>query len=205
MDLGLEAHVQPQSQAARLSAMGSLIAIDGHVFASRKLQGSYALVEVRGYPNVGVQVHGNPRTRTDEQGLALVSGLLPFQANGIRLDPNDVPLSAELDSIELSAVPAWRNGTAVRFPVRTGRAALLRFVLDDGEPVPPGAVVEREGDDKAFFTARRGEAFVTGLNRHNRVRVHWKGGACEVTVDLPADTPDDIPRLGPLYCSSLMP
>lgn len=205
MDLGVEAHVQPQSHAARLSAMGSLMAIDGHVFASRKLQGSYALVEVRGYPNVGIQVHGSPRTRTDDQGLALVSGLLPFQANAIRLDPNDVPLSAELDSIEQQAVPAWRNGTAVRFPVRTGRAALLRFVLDDGQPVPPGAVVEREGDDKAFFTARRGEAFVTGLKRHNRVRVHWKGGACEVQVDLPAEKSDDIPRLGPLLCSSLMP
>ena len=205
LDLGVEMSAQPQSRAGRLTAMGSLVVLEGHAFASRKLQGSYALVEVRGYPDVGVLVHGSPKTRTNENGLALVSGLLPFQGNAIRLDPNDVPLSAELDSIEQTAVPAWRGATSVRFPVRTWRAAVLRFVLDDGQPVPAGAKVELEGDDKAFFTARRGEAFVSGLARHNRLRLRWSEGACEVTVELPAGPPNDLPRLGPFACSRLAP
>lgn len=207
VDLGVEVSSQSslQSRAARLTAAGSLVALDGHAFASRKVQGAYALVEVRGYPDVNVWVHGSPRTRTNDKGIALVSGLLPFQANAIRLDANDVPLSAELDNLELTAVPVWRGATAVRFAVRTGRAAVLRFAFADGEPVPAGAQVERDGDEKIFFTARRGEAFVTGLETHNRVRLRWADGFCEVAVTLPPVKLDELPRLGPFVCARSAP
>jgi outer membrane usher protein len=50
-------------------------------------------------------------------------------------------VSAEIDSIEQSVVPAWRSAVKVAFPVRSGRGALLRIVLDDGEAAPAGAFV----------------------------------------------------------------
>ena len=40
---------------------------------------------------------------------------------------------AEIDNIEQIAVPPWRSGVKVVFPVRSGRAALLRIVLDNAQ------------------------------------------------------------------------
>ena len=89
------------------------------------------------------------------------------------------------------------------FPVRSGRAALIRLVLDDGEPAPAGAVIQIEGDTQEFYVARRGEAFVTGLQTANQVRLTWSNQQCQFSVTLPAESPDQIVRLGPLACKGV--
>src|SRR5207237_7394135 len=57
-----------EQQTLRLGAQGGLVAIDGEVFASRKLVDSFALVEVPGYPDVGVGFQSTVLTRTDANG-----------------------------------------------------------------------------------------------------------------------------------------
>ncbi len=191
------------AQTVRFNAQGALVIMDRQFFASRRLQDSFALVEVPGYAGVGVGNQGNMLARTDASGKALLARLVPYQNNGVRLDPNDLPFSAEIDSIERNAVPAWRSGVKVTFPVRSGRGALLRIVLDDGAPAPAGAQVALPGDDKEFFVARRGEAFVTGLQDRSAVLLEWKGKSCTLDVQLPPSQPDEIPRVGPLLCSGV--
>jgi outer membrane usher protein len=114
-----------------------------------------------------------------------------------------VPLSAELDSIERIGVPRQRSGVKIVFPVRGGRAALLRIVMDDGEPAPAGATVSISGDSEIFYVARRGEAFVSGLRANNRVTLHWQEQQCSLQVDLPAKSAEDVVRLGPLKCKGV--
>ncbi|WP_411878439.1 fimbria/pilus outer membrane usher protein [Polaromonas sp. YR568] len=191
-------------QTVRLGAQGGLVAIDGEVFASRPIQDSFALVEVPGYANVGVGFQGSVLARTNKDGKALVPRLLPYQSNSIRLDPSELPISAELDSIEQQVVPGNRTGVIVKFPVRSGRGALVRIVFDDGEPAPAGAGIELIGDKQEFFVARRGEAFITGLQPANQLRLNWEGASCTFAVNLPpATTQDDIARVGPLTCSGV--
>ncbi len=190
-------------QTVRLGAQGGLVAIDGQVFASRRIQESFALVEVPGYADVGVGFQGNVLARTNKDGKALVPRLQPYQANNIRLDPSELPISAELDNIEQVVVPSSRNGVIVRFPVRSGRGALIKIVLDDGEPAPAGAEIELVGDKQEFFVARRGEAFVTGLRAVNQLRLKWDNSSCTLTVVLPPGAVDDIARIGPLQCSGV--
>jgi outer membrane usher protein len=91
----------------------------------------------------------------------------------------------------------------VKFPVRSGRGALIRIVLEDGEAAPPGAEVELAGDTKEFFVARRGEAFVTGMQAKNTLRLKWKGASCSFAVELAAGPADEIPRLGPFACKAV--
>ena len=179
------------------------MAIDGSLFATRKLQESFALVEVKDYPGIGVGFLGGPITRTNAQGRALLPRLVAYQNNPIRLDANDLPFSAELDNLEQSPVPGWRSGVKVSFPVRSGKGALLRVLLDDGEPAPPGATVSIVGDEKEFFVARRGEAFVTGLQQQNQLQLRWQGQNCDLQVRLPTAQTDDILRIGPLPCSGV--
>jgi outer membrane usher protein len=187
-------------QTLRLGAQGGLVAIGGGVYASRKLQDSFALVEVPGYPDVGVGFQSTVLTRTDADGKALVPQLAPYRRNAVRLDPTELPISAELDTIEMVVIPPARSGVRIAFPVRSGRGALVTIHLEDGEPAPAGAEVELVGDAKEFFVARRGEAFVTGLQAKNTLRLKWGGRACTLEVELPPGDKDEIARLGPYVC-----
>ncbi len=192
-------HTQNQ-QTLRLGLLGGVVMADGQVFATRRVQDSFAIVEVPGYANVGVGFQGSTLTRTNADGVALLPRLMPFQRNSVRLDPTELPISAELDSIEQEAVPALRSAVKITFPVRSGRGALIRIVFDDGEPAPAGAEVELVGDKKEFFVARRGESFVTGLQARNTLRLKWNGASCSFEVVLPPGNLDDIARVGPIQC-----
>ncbi|HEY7237717.1 MAG TPA: fimbria/pilus outer membrane usher protein [Burkholderiales bacterium] len=199
-----DASASDTQSTVRLGAQGGLVFADGTLFASRKVQDSFALVEVAGYPDVGVGFQSAVISRTDSNGKALVPQLQPYRTNTIRLDPNELPINAELDNIEMQVVPPARSGVKVTFPVRSGRGALVRIVLDDSQPAPAGAELELIGDTKEFFVARRGEAFVTGLKDKNRLRLKWQGKQCEIDVELPPGKPDDIARVGPYVCSGVM-
>lgn len=192
-------------QTLRLGAQGSWVAVDGGLFATRRSGSAMALVEVPGQSGVGVSLLGQVAARTDGDGRALLPQLLPYQANAVRLDPSELPIGAELDSVEMSAVPASRSVVKLRFPVRSGRAALIRVRLDDGGPAPPGAEVGIVGDPRVFYMARRGEVFVTGLGSVATLVLRWRGQSCRLAVTLPPDDGNDITRLGPLGCAGVLP
>ena len=186
--------------ATRLNASGALVAVPGGVFAAQRSEGSYALVELAGHGGVGVGLGNAAPARTDASGLALVPNLVPYQRNFIRLEASEVPLSAELDSIERTVVPGARSIVKVVFPVRSGRAAVLKILLEDGQPAPPGATLRIDGDSQVFYVGRRGEAFLSGLAAKNRVRLQWEQKQCLVDIALPANSADEILRLAPVTC-----
>jgi outer membrane usher protein len=188
------------TQTLRLNAQGAGVYMEGQVFAARRLQDSFALVHVPGYAHVGVGFQGESITKTNGEGYAMLPRLTAYQTNTIRLNANDLPMSAELDSIESTAVPAWRSGVAVKFPVRSGRAALVKVVMADGAPAPAGAVAQMEGDGKEFFVARRGEIFLTGLQQRHTLTLKWESKSCQLVLDLPQVAGDEILRLGPVVC-----
>ncbi|WP_238342612.1 fimbria/pilus outer membrane usher protein [Polaromonas vacuolata] len=112
-------------QNMRLGLTGGAVIADGKFFISRRVQDSFAIVEVPGYANVGVGFQGSSLTRTDANGVALLPRLLPFQRNSVRLDPSELPISAELDSIEQEAVPAQRSAAQSRFAFPYAQVAAL--------------------------------------------------------------------------------
>lgn len=198
--LSADVNASADQQTVRLGAQGGVVIADSRVFASRRVQDSFALVEVPGYANVGVGFQSSILTRTDEDGVALLTRLMPYQRNSIRLDPTELPINAEIDNIEQVVVPSARSGVKVVFPVRSGRGALLHILLENGKTAPAGALIELAGDNKEFFVARRGEAFITGLQPRNSLRMKWDKRTCIFDVILPPGDLDDIARLGPLVC-----
>lgn len=190
-------------QSMRLGMQGGVVAMGGQVFATHTVRDSFALVEVPGYADIRVGRYGNADSVTNAAGLALISNLSAYNTNPVRLDASDLPVTAEIDAIEMNAVPAWRSAVRLKFPVRSGRAALLRIVLDDGEPAPAGAEIELLGDAQVFYVARRGEAYLTGLQPDNRLRLQYGNTGCDIRVALPEGKADEIVRLGPLKCSGV--
>ena len=189
--------------ALRMGASGGLLATDGRVFASQRISDSFALVEVPGYPGLSVSLGATVLGRTNADGVAIVPRLAPYQINTLRLDINELPISAEIENIELTAIPASRSGVKLIFATRLGRAALLRLVFDDGQAAPAGATLHIEGGNQEFYVANRGEAFVTGLLASNRVTLKWKSQQCIFEVALPQLVQNDIARVGPLVCKGV--
>ena len=192
------------SQAIRLGAQGGLVVMDGKFFASRTVNDSFALVHVPGYADVGVGFSGSRLNTTDEEGYALVTRLSAYSTNSIRLNAQELPIGAELDTIEQTVVPPARSGVKVTFPVRAGQAALLKIVLEDGEVAPAGAIIQILGDKQEFYVARRGEAFVTGLQAKNQLELRWNDTKCTMNVDMPqVANKEEIVRLAPMVCKGI--
>jgi outer membrane usher protein len=184
----------------RLSESGALVMTEGYVFATQKQNESFAFAHVPDYGDVGIGLGNRILTRTDDSGVALIPHLAAYQRNSVRLDPQNLPVSAEIESLEQIAVPARRSVVKVLFPVRSGRGALIKIQLEDGSIAPAGAIVQIENDSREFYVAHRGEAFVTGLQSVNHLRLKWKTQNCSFTAELPPASPKEITRIGPLTC-----
>src|SRR5690606_6943199 len=169
----------------RVGGSGGMALVARRLFFTKRLDESDGIVELKGYPDVGVGLGSTVTTRTDAQGIAFMPYLSAYQGNQVRLDPRDLPLSADVASIEKTVVPSWRSAVKVEFPVRGGRSALVKMHDEEGEPLPPGATVLLPEDTAEFYVGRRGEAFLTGLQPRNRVEVRTPRGPCLFNLDLP--------------------
>ena len=130
----------------RAGASGGVAFVGGSVYASRRVEGGLALVQVADYPDVRVWHDNQVVARTDSRGRALISGLRGYQANRVGIDSSDLPFDAELEALEVVLTPAGRSAARVDFPVQRSRAVSFRLVDAGGQPLPPGSLMELLGE-----------------------------------------------------------
>ena len=142
--------------------------------------------------------------RTNAEGYVILPGLRAYEENQIRIEQADLPLDVAVESLSMSAVPAFRSGMLLSFPIERSRGALLTVLLENGEPLPSLAVVAIVGQSDSFPSGMRGEVYISRLADQNRLRATWDGRACEFDV---AYTPsaDPLPHLGPFECRAVTP
>lgn len=185
--------------AYRLSASGGLAMLGGNAFATRRVDGSFGVVDVGDYSDVTVYNDNQPVANTNDNGAALVPDLREYEDNRLSFEQSDLPLGAQLSGSKEKVVPGYRRGVLVDFEVSSSQGALVTVRRPNGQPLPAGASVRRIGSDKTFPVARRGEVWVTGVEQHNRFTGHWDGRSCRFTAKLP-DNPGPMPRIGPVLC-----
>lgn len=190
--------------ATRLNVSGGVALLGGDAFLSRRIDQSFAVARIPDYPNVRILVDNQPAGRTDASGNALIPRLRAYDRNVISIDQRDVPLDAEIGALKLEAVPYFRSGVGLRFPIKRSRGATLTIQLDDGKPLPVGASVQIVGEDKTYAVGYDGEAYVVGLGPTNRLRASWRGQSCEFDVPFTAST-DPLPHLGTFICKGVKP
>ncbi len=200
---------QSLSQTAfRGSASGGVAFLGGSAFLSRRISDSFAVVQVPDYSGVGIYADNQLVARTDANGNALLPRLRPYQKNTVRIEQADLPLDAQIDAVQLDAVPYFRSGLRLKFPVKRRRGALLTVVLENGEPLPARAQAQIIGDNveqnEVFPTGMRGEVYLTGLAVSNRLRVTWREQNCEFVLHFPEST-DPLPHLGTYICTGVEP
>lgn len=200
----LEAAQLERKTAIRASAAGGIAILGGSAFLSRRIDESFAVVKVPDYPNVRVYADNQVVAHTDANGGALLPRLRPYQKNSIRIEQADLPMDAQVDAVQLDAVPFGRSGLLLQFPVRRSRGAVLAIVLENGQPLPSGATVRIAGQPEVFPVGLRGEVFITGLAAQNSLRATWRGQSCDIEVPYPAMS-EIQPQLGPFICTGVAP
>lgn len=191
--LTVEARLGGGSDAMRLSVNGAVGRLKGLGFASRRIdQGAFAVVRVGDVAGAEVSMSNQVVARTNSKGLALVTGLLAYQNNELSLDPDKLPLEAEIGGVHATSVPYARSGAYIEFPVIRRRNALVVLTHADGTPVPAGARVSLGLGLAEFTVALRGEVYLTDIVDENQLDVRWPNGACAVTL-----------RIGTLHAGSV--
>ncbi|MDI5985315.1 fimbria/pilus outer membrane usher protein [Halomonas sp. M4R5S39] len=199
----LEASQRRDQTASRANVRGGVAWLGGDLFASRHIDRSFAVVQMPGFSDVQVYADNQPVARTNHQGNALVPRLRAYERNRISIEQADLPLGARVESLEMQVSPYYRSGVELSFPVSHSRDAFFRILLESGEPLPVGAVVE-DARGERFPVGQRGETFVTDLESSNRLRALWQGQACEFTLDVP-EIEDVFLELGDVICHGVTP
>lgn len=198
----LEAAQREQQLGLRASASGGLALVRDGIYASRRINDSFAVVHVPEHPGVRVYADNQVVGRTGADGSVLIPRLRAYQANPIRIEQADLPLDSRIGRLEFEAVPAYRSGLLLQFPIQRTHGATLTLRLDDDRLMPAGAVAQLGGAE--FPVGERGELYLSGLARHNRVTVTWQGQRCELDVTYP-DSDDPLPDLGSHLCTGVKP
>jgi outer membrane usher protein len=188
----------------RIGAAGGIGTIGGKTFLSRSITESFAVVRVADYPDVRVLQDNQPVGTTDRHGYVVLPRLRPYDRNPISIEQGDLPMDARIGSLRLEAVPYFRSGVLVDFPVQRVRAAVLRIILEDGGDVPSGAVARVDGAGEMFPIALRGQLYIEGVQQKSRIVVTWKGQTCGIDIALPK-IDDPLPDLGTFVCKGVTP
>lgn len=184
----------------RGGAAGGIAWIDDAAFVTRRVDGTYAVVEVGDYPDVTILRDNHAVARTDEHGRALVAGLRGNEVNRIGVDAAELPLDAAVDALDLEFIAPAHAGVVLRLPIQRRRAASMRVVGVDGMPLPPGTTLRMAGREERFPVGFDGRTFVAGIRTGSHLRAHGPGADCGVTLVVPEGAADDLPELGSVVC-----
>ncbi len=194
-----DADIREGSSAIRLAARGAIGWFGGLPFATREINGnSFAVVRVADVAGVRIFRNNQYAGSTNAKGLALITGLLPYQRNRLTLQPDEMPFNLEIKGSEQTPVPFARAGVLVDFPVTRSMNALVTLLLPDGQVMPLGAKVT-SASGREFIVGRGGEAYLSELSADNTFSVRWATGSCRLHFSLPAQNVEEA-RLGPVRC-----
>jgi outer membrane usher protein len=186
------------SGVARVTASGSIEVVDGQAFASRQTNGGFAVVDT-GEPGIRVTLDHQPQGTTDDDGQVFLPRLRPGEINHVAIDPEDVPLDAELPATEQEVVPRGSTGYVIRFPIRRQRSATATLVDAAGKPLPAATPFRLGRNGALSVVGRDGVIYLGDVAEGDVIEADAPQGRCRATIHLPAGSPAQY-ELGALAC-----
>lgn len=186
----------------RVGIQGGVAVLEGQAFASQRINDSFAVVHVPGYPNLEVSSNNQVVARTNAKGDALLPDLFSYRNNMVGINPLALPMDAQLASSKFTLVPYLRSGLSATFTIKRSRSAVLVLLLEDGKPAPVGMNVKVDGVGEIFMVGMRGEVFATDLSDHNKIQAEWRGKTCRFDYNLPVDATETV-YSEPIVCTGV--
>jgi len=172
----------PTGTIGILNWQGGFVWVGGRAWPTQTLAGPAALVEVPDLGGVQVLHDGQAVGRTDSAGRILVPGLRPFEDNTITIVPEDVPLTALLESDRIVVRPFSHGVVSGVVGVAASKSRVFVLRLDGAtrELVPVGAEVGVGGS--SFPVGTQGLAQLPVSHAATDAVVSWPDGRCRLRV-----------------------
>lgn len=202
-DLELAGLYREEALFTRVEARGALVAAGGALAATQRVGDAFALVDVAGDPGAVVMLENRPVPMPDVDagsaaqggrpaGHVLVTGLVPYVANRIAIDPARIPIEVPLGEVEQTVTPGWGKAVKVTFGHRPAHPARLRVTDAGGRPLEAGREVVVEtgrrsspsaGTPASTITGHDGEVYLEDFVPHAVLRIaDGQGGHCIVRL-----------------------
>ncbi|HEY8949745.1 MAG TPA: fimbria/pilus outer membrane usher protein [Rhizomicrobium sp.] len=185
--------------ALRANASGGLVLLDDRLYAARIPNGAVALVEA-GAPDVRVYRENRIVALSDADGNALLTGLNPYAANRIAIEPRDYPLDADVAVTSRIVVPPRGAGVVVNLAPTVHHSFVAVVRLGDGSFPPVGALVNLPAPSPPLIVGRDGEVFFGDLD--DPIEASLAAEHCRVRIVPPPRGSGRIARTGPFICRS---
>jgi outer membrane usher protein len=180
---------------------GAVSFADGALFASNRIDDSFAIVDTHGAKGIRVLVENRFAGVTDGSGRLLVPSLRSFQSNNLSIDPMGAPIDSTLSITSARVRPRYRSGVVVDFPVTPSQAALLGLVDAAGKALPVGSVATLATTGVDAPVGFDGQASLMGLHLgQNSVSVVQPDGKDCIAHFSYQPVVNDIPTIGPVTC-----
>lgn len=163
------------------------------VFWTRPVDGSFAVVDTQGVPDVRIYTDERVAGRTDQNGKLLVPNLRTYEITQLRIEDSDVPIEFDMGELRQPLFLPTRGGTRVRFTLSATRGLTLKLLLKDGAPVPVGAQVTVPGLDQLLPVGFEGKVYLAQAPKQPRLEARWGGHRC--VAQWPVATPDAVEAL----------
>lgn len=175
-----------QTNNYELDARGSVIDFDHQLFMARHVDQSFALVHVPDAQAIDVYYRNQLVGKTNKAGYLYVPDLLPYQANEIKILPQDLGLNQRIDDYNKVVVPYYRSGALINFTVKTTHNVLLTLNRATGGQVPTGAVVFLDNHpDISYPVGYNGQVFIdAATSTVLQGRAVWPGRSCSFALNL---------------------
>jgi len=178
---------------------GSLIGNKSGVFAGNPVNDSFAVVDA-GVAGVRVEYENRYAGTTGRNGKLLLTQLQSYRPAKISVDPNSLPLNANVTETEKRVATRAMSGAVVDFGVKKStNSALVIVKTKAGEFVPAGTIITLDGQKEQFPMGYDGQVYITSLSAKNTLLAEVKGQACKTSFDYKEDESKQI-IIGPLTC-----
>lgn len=178
---------------------GSLVMMDGGIFAANRINDAFALVSTDGVAGVPVHYENQKVGTTDAKGHLLIARVPSYYAASFAIDARDLPADVQVPFTRQRSAVKNGSGRLLHFPVSRSRAAHVLLVGEDGAPLPAGSKVTSASGEETWV-GFDGRAYLENLQDDNRLTVMKADGTrCQVAFEYLSKDPG-VDRVGPLPC-----
>ncbi|RUT66024.1 hypothetical protein CKG00_06115 [Morganella morganii] len=108
---------------------------------------------------------------TDNSGLAVVSNLIPYRNNSVRIDNLTLPENAEIETTIKEIYPTRGAIVLLDYKTTLGTKILVTLRGEDGQLIPFGAYVQNDNDNERAYVSNYGRLYLTGAKDKDDIRV----------------------------------
>lgn len=181
-------------------ALGSLVLMDGQLFAANRINDAFAVISTGGHGGVPVNYENQPVGETNRDGYLLVSGVSAYYPASYSINTLNLPADTQLKDTERKISLRRRSGYLVEFPMVQERVASVILHDENGEAIPLASEVDRAGKATAIV-GYDGIAWLENLDEANALHVRLPDGkTCDTRFTLLANPDHKLQTYGPLTC-----